>query len=352
MVRRLTAATKPRFFPGGSVQSQALAWGLSHTARPMLSAWAKIPFNIYPPNLIEAASMALPVPAGTRRERIELDNCRGEWIRGKGVTGRHVILYFHGGAFLTCGLNTHRPMTSRLSSAADAAVFSIEYRQMPRHTIRDAIDDGVAAYAWLLDNGFPPERITIAGDSAGGYLAFSVTRSILDAQMKGPAAVLAMSPLLDMKPDGKLAHRNSRTCQCFPPEAVEKLERVTRSVDDRHRSRGRDVARTEPLDMDLAGMPPSLIQIGSREVLVADAELMGHRLAAAGVECDLQIWDRQVHVFQAASSWVPEARRAIDEVAAFVRNHVDLDATQESSQTRTERTRPSALRRIVGAIAG
>lgn len=352
MTNRLSPATKPRFIPGASLQSQALAWGLSHSVRPMFSAWARIPFTVWPPNLLETAAVALPVPAGTRWETIDLPTCRGEWIRGKGVTGRHVILYFHGGAFLTCGLNTHRRLASRLSSTADAAVFSIEYRQMPKSTIRDSIDDGVAAYEWLLDNGYPPERITLAGDSAGGYLAFQVARHVIDAGRTRPAAVIAMSPLLDMKPDGKLAHRNCRSCECFPPEALEKLERATRSIDDKHRSRGRDVTRTEPLDMDLEGMPPSLIQIGSREILVADAELMAHRLVASGVECDLQIWDRQVHVFQAAASWVPEGQRAIAEVASFVRRHIDLAATPETAHTWTDRPRTTALRRIVGAVAG
>lgn len=352
MASRLSPATRPRFIPGASPQSQALAWGLSHSVRPLFQTWARLPFTVWPPNLIETAAVALPVPDGTRWETIDLEQCRGEWIRGKGVAGRHVVLYFHGGAFFTCGLNTHRRLCSRLSSAADTAVFSIEYRQMPRHTIRDSIEDGVAAYQWLLDNGYPPERITLAGDSAGGYLAFCVARQVIDAGLQSPAAIVALSPLLDMKPDGKLAHRNSRLCDCFPPEALEKLERATRSVDDRHRSRGRAVERVEPLDMDLEGLPPSLIQIGSREILVADAELMAHRLVASGVDCDLQIWDRQVHVFQAAASWVPEGRRAIAEVAAFIRTHIDAAAEPQTEHTWTARPRTTALRRIVGAVAG
>lgn len=348
MPNRLSLATRPRYFPGASMQSLALGWGLSHSVRPILGLWSKLPFTLWPPNVLESVAGLLPVPDGTRWETVQLDTCRGEWIRGKGVTGRHVILYFHGGAFLTCGLNTHRRMASRISSAADAAVFSIEYRQMPKHTIRDSIDDGVAAYKWLLENGYPAERITLAGDSAGGYLSFAIAREILDKGYDRPAGVVAMSPLLDMKSDGKLAHRNSHTCQCFPPEALERFEKAGQLVDDRHRARGRNVDRIEPLEMDLDGLPPSLIQIGSREILLADAELMAHRLVASGIPCDLQIWDRQVHVFQAASSWVPEGHRAIAEIASFVREHVDFEA----EQTEKPAERPSTLRRIVSAVAG
>ena len=88
--------------------------------------------------------------------------------------------------------------------------------------------------------------------------------------------------------------------------------------------------------MPLADMPPTLIHVGSREVLMADAELMANRLTSAGVPCELQVWDRQVHVFQASASWVPEARAAIEEIGTFVRHlaHRQQDVTAPAGSVR------------------
>ena len=106
--------------------------------------------------------------------------------------------------------------------------------------------------------------------------------------------------------------------------AVAKLTDVALRMDTR---RGvTDGARLTRVNMPLADMPPALIHIGSREVLMADAELMANRLVSAGVACDLQVWDRQVHVFQAAASWVPEARSAIEEIGTFVQRLTEQEA--------------------------
>jgi acetyl esterase/lipase len=70
--------------------------------------------------------------------------------------------------------------------------------------------------------------------------------------------------------------------------------------------------------MNVDGLPPALIQIGSREILMPDAEIMANRLVAADIPCEFQVWNRQVHVFQAAAGWLPEAARAVAEIAHFV----------------------------------
>lgn len=317
----LTLAAEPQYFQGSSLRSRALGLTLRHTVRPMLAVWAHLPIELIPPNLVEHAAKLLPVHEGTMWRSVELATSTSEWLQAKGVadiTGgnERAILYFHGGAFLTCGLNTHRRLVSRISFAAGQPVLNVGYRQMPYEPITESVADGVDAFTWLLEQGYRPGDITIAGDSAGGYLAFSVARAVIDRGWGRPAGVVAMSPLLDFDPAGKKAHRNSHRCQVFPLHAVAKLGDVSLRMDNR---RGIAGQRVDPVNMPLADMPPALIHVGSREVLMADAELMANRLVSAGVPCDLQVWDRQVHVFQAAASWVPEARIAIDEIGWFVR---------------------------------
>lgn len=330
----LSLAAEPQFFHGASIQSRVLGLGLRHTVRPLLGLWARLPFDLFPPNGVDHIARLLPVHAGTKWRTVELNECKSEWLQARGVedissgTGPSknvgAILYFHGGAFLTCGLNTHRRLVSRISYASKQPVLNVGYRQMPYEPITESVADGVDAFQWLMDQGYKAENITIAGDSAGGYLAFSVARAVMDEGWGRPAGVVAISPLLDFDPAGKRGHRNANRCQLFPIHAVAKLSDVALRMDTR---RGIQGTRTCPVNMPLGDMPPALIHIGSREVLMADAELMANRLVSAGIPCDLQVWDRQVHVFQAAASWVPEARTAINEIGAFVQRLADQEAS-------------------------
>jgi len=341
MASHLTLAAEPQFFRGASVQSRVLGFSLRHTVRPFLGLWARLPFDIFPPNVIDDLAKLLPVHAGTMWREIDLPACPGEWLQAKGVADIHggnegAILYFHGGAFLTCGLNTHRRLVSRISYAAKQPVLNVAYRQMPYEPIAGSVADGVDGFRWLLDQGYRPENITLAGDSAGGYLAFSVARAVMDKGWGRPSGVVAISPLLDFDPAGKHGHRNANRCQTFPMNAVAKLSDVSLRMDN---ARGIAGARVCPVNMPLADMPPTLIHIGSREVLMADAELMANRLVSAGVPCELQVWDRQVHVFHAAASWIPEARVAIDEIGWFVRELAGQQAVSTAPVATTRMSR-------------
>lgn len=347
MATHLSLAADRRFFEGTSVQSKLLGFGLRHTVRPLLGAWAMLPITVFPPNLLDQAARLLPVPRGTKWRPVDLERTHSEWVRGHDVNDdleHGAILYFHGGAFLSCGLNTHRRLVSRISSAANRPVVNVGYRQMPHEPITESIADGVEAFRWLLDQGYQASDITIAGDSAGGYLAFTVARAVLDAGFDQPAGVVALSPLLDFDPTRKSKHKNAHRCQAFPLRAVQRLTEVADQFDTR---RGIAGQRTCPVNMPLADMPPTLIHIGSHEVLMADAELMANRLTSAGVPCDLQVWDRQVHVFHAAASWVPEARAAIEEIGAFVHQ---LDAREQSTSERSRTTSVPVANAAIDAL--
>ncbi|MEO6470215.1 MAG: alpha/beta hydrolase fold domain-containing protein [Aeromicrobium sp.] len=320
MGSHLSLAVKPQFFKGTSRQSHLLGFGLRHTVRPVLNVWASLPHVILPLNFLDHIARLLPVHEGTMWRSVDLKDCRAEWLQAKGVDDIHAgnekaILYFHGGGFLTCGLNTHRRLVSRVSFASQQPVLNVDYRQMPHQPIINTIADCVDGFRWLVGQGYKPENITLAGDSAGGYLAFAVARAVLDSGWGRPAGVVAMSPILDLDPAGKANHRNAHICQTFPLKAIARLTEVAARVEARHGVTG---LRVDPVNMHMTNFPPSLIVIGSREILMADAELMANRLVSAGVPCDLQVWDRQVHVFQAAAAWIPEGRAAIEEIGKFI----------------------------------
>lgn len=346
MSSHLSLAVEPQFFKGLSPQARILGYGLRYTVRPALSLWSHLPFDLTPPNLLDQLARVMPVPEGTTWQGVRLASCRAEWIQAKGIGdiddgNDKAILYFHGGAFLSCGLNTHRRLVSRISSAAKQPVLNVGYRQLPRDPIAHSIRDGLDGYRRLLAHGYKSHNITIAGDSAGGYIAFSVARAVLDAGLDCPAGVVAISPLLDLDMRNKVDHRNAHRCHAFPLSAVGRLAKL---IDGQDRRNGIHGERVCPVDMPLSDMPPTLIHIGSREVLMADAELMANRLVRAGVRCDLQVWDRQVHVFQAAS-WIPEARQAIAEIGTFI-DRLAAGATVHKSRPQIAAKRPR--RKAVG----
>ncbi|WP_138998096.1 alpha/beta hydrolase [Rhodococcus zopfii] len=322
-VPRVTAhPVHVREFAGVSLASRALSLSVRRTVRPAIDAWALAPTLPWPATIVERLAFPLAQVPGARRRPVRLPSCPAEYLAAPGIDtavpgGRAAVLYLHGGAFLCCGLSTHRQMVSRISAVTGAPVLNVGYRLLPAHPIRHAVEDGIAGLRWLLARGRPIERIVLAGDSAGGFLAFAVALESLRLGLGRPAGVVALSPLTELDPQGKLDHPNSHRCALFPRRAVPALASL---IDRVEAARGGGHAPVgSPVDADLRGMPPTLIQTGSHEMTFADAELMAQRLGGAGVPCELQIWERQVHVFQAASTVVPEGARAVAEIGAFVR---------------------------------
>ncbi|SNS46096.1 alpha/beta hydrolase [Rhodococcoides kyotonense] len=333
----LTALTRSEYTPAtytssridmssGSLPSKALSAYLQLTVRPFLSVWAKTAHLPWPMHVVDYAGKLVPPVKGTRCRRVELAECGAEWVAADGVSEDNVVLYLHGGAFVCCGLNTHRRLVSRVSQSVDAPVLSVDYRMMPRNPISHAVEDGVDAYRFLLSSGYRPDQIFIAGDSAGGYLAFMVALTLGTLNLPKPAGIFVMSPLTDMDPTRKIEHENASKCAVFPAGAVPALTIMADRVEAKIVVEGKRGPRVSPVDADLSGLPPVLIQAGSSEMVLADAELMAIRLEEAGVECELQVWEDQVHVFQAAD-FLPEARRAMIEIGEFVRTHSAFDAT-------------------------
>ncbi len=304
---------------GTSLASQALSRSLQFTVRPALSVWSRTSRLPWPVALIDKAAGALRPIDGTTYQPVRLQNCNAEWLQGPGSNTKHVILYLHGGAFLCCGIRTHRRLVSRISAVSQSAVLMVDYRMLPAATVTDSIADGVDAYRWLLDNGYSSEQITVAGDSAGGYLAFAVPLAIEAAGMPMPAAIVAISPLTEMDPTHKMQSKNAKRCSMFPKNAVPQLTKISERQDQTAMASRGQAPRVCPVNADLRNMPPTLIQVGSHEMLLEDSELIAERLAQAGVPCELQIWDRQPHVFPVFADVIPEGQRAIAEIGRFIR---------------------------------
>lgn len=304
---------------GASVASQLFSRSLQMTVRPTLSLWSFTSRLPWPVALIDKAGSALRPIEGTTYQPVRLQHCNAEWLQGPGAGTKNVILYLHGGAFLCCGIRTHRRLVSRISAVSQSAVLMVDYRMLPDATVTDSIADGVDAYRWLLDNGYSGEQITVAGDSAGGYLSFAVPLAIKAAGLPMPAAIVAISPLTELDPTHKLQGKNAGRCAMFPKSAVPQMTKIAERQDQTAMATRGQAPRVCPVNADLRDMPPTLIQAGSHEMLLEDAELMAERLAQAGVPCELQVWERQPHVFPVFADVIPEGARAIAEIGRFIR---------------------------------
>ncbi len=300
-----------------------LAWLAARlTIWPTLAIGSYLPRAPWPWGVVDFAARAvLPAP-GTIRATIRLPHCTAQLVRAAGVLPadgtRRVVLYMHGGAFLTCGANTHGRLVTKLSKYADSPVLVVEYRMVPKHSIDDAVDDCYDAYRWLRRQGYQPDQIVLAGDSAGGYLSLSLAERLLDEDEE-PAAIVAMSPLLQIAKEPKLAHPNLHKGAMFPPKAFDALVDLITSAARRDRAHGRDGEVLEPLDHVEPGLPRMLIHVSGSEVLLHDARLAAQRLAAVGVPVEMRVWPGQIHVFQIAAPFVPEATRSLRQIGAYIR---------------------------------
>lgn len=316
--RDWSRVSAPTIHRGPSVEALALSAGCRLVLKSAVRAWALQPNLRWPLTSIDRAAGLLPARVPATRQAVTLPHCPAELVRATGATACRAILYLHGGAFLTCGLNTHRSLVARLSRAADAVVLNVGYRMLPAHGLDEAIDDGVDGLNWLRGQGFTSSNIVVAGDSAGGYLAFMTTLAVIERGDTAPAGVAAFSPLTDLDPARKLAHRNARRCSMFTGSALSMFSQYLGQRQRRLSTRRTVRAPSAPVDADLSRMPPVTIHASADELLLPDAELMAQRLRQAGVPCDLHLWAGQIHDFPLAADVLPEGRRAIEYVGKFV----------------------------------
>ena len=301
-----------------SPQSVALAAWSRLVLKNTLRIWARFPDVPWPLGSVDRMAGLVPQSVATVSQRIALPHCRAELVDTGNSAARRAILYLHGGAFLTCGLNTHRSMVARLSRAADAEVLNVDYRLLPANRLSCAVEDALDGLDWLLQRGYQRHEIVIAGDSAGGYLALATTLELIRRGHTPVAGVATLSPLTDLDPGRKLAGRGAGSCSMFPASALAAFARQVRRGDlTLPAEDGGEVL--SPADADLTAMPPVMIHASTAEILLPDAELMYERLQEAGTPCELHLWDGQIHDFPLAADVLPEGRRALEHVGAFAK---------------------------------
>lgn len=245
-------------------------------------------------------------------EKVNAGGVNAEWISAPGATHDRVILYLHGGGYVVGSINTHRAMVSRIARASDARALAIDYRLAPEHPFPAAVDDTLAAYRWLLAQGYKPNRIVIAGDSAGGGLTIAALLAIRDAKMPMPAAAVLISPWTDLEGTGEsIRARAARDVMVTQENLAQSARQYYGANDPKN-------PLVSPVHADFRGLPPMLIHVGDAEILLDDATRVAERAKAAGVKVDLEVWDDMPHVWHVFAKILPEGQHAIDKIGKFV----------------------------------
>jgi acetyl esterase/lipase len=320
--RRDDACVTTRDEAGPSMAGQLVGMMSRLTIRPTLALGSHVPHLPWPFGMVEfACSVLIPTPCAVRTT-VALPTADAQLVRAPGVLPadgtRRVVLYLHGGAFLTCGANSHSRMVTAISQYADSPVLMVNYRLIPKHSVGMALDDCHDAYRWLRRRGYEPEQIVLAGDSAGGYLALALAQR-LQADGEKPAALVMISPLLQLAKEPKQAHPNIKTDAMFPPRAFDALVALVAGATAKHIVDGQPEELYEPLDHIEPGLPPTLIHVSGSEALLHDAQLAARKLTAVGVPTEVRIWPGQIHDFQLAAPVVPEATRSLRQIGEYIR---------------------------------
>ena len=259
---------------------------------------------------------SLKLDADVTTERMGAGGVPAEWVSAPGAAEDRVVLYLHGGYYVIGSMRTHRVYLSRLSRATGTRVLGLDYRRAPENPFPAALEDTLAAYRWLLSNGFDPKKIAIGGESAGGGLTVAACVALRYVGDPVPGAAVCISSWAD------LAHTGDSITSNAAVDPTVTLERGTEM--SRLYLAGRDPTTplASPVYADLHGLPPMLIMAGSIEILRDDSVRLAKNAKDAGVDATLEIWDDMPHNWPMYAHMLPEGQQAVDRIGEFVRKHL------------------------------
>ncbi len=232
---------------------------------------------------------------------------------------QQVILQLHGGGYVGAVRNAYYVFAGLYNEVSNGcSVLTPDYRVAPEHPFPAALEDAVAAYQWLLDQGWFGDQIILAGDSAGGGLVMALTMYLRDHRMPMPRGIVAMSPWTDVTASGESYDTNYEKDPLFgnTRESIIYLNAYAGEHDPMD-------PYISPLFGSFRQFPPMLIQVGSIEMLLSDSVSAAAKAREQGVKVRLSIYEGMFHVFQMAYLAIPESKRAWAEVGKFIRRGID-----------------------------
>ncbi|TKJ23007.1 MAG: alpha/beta hydrolase [Promethearchaeota archaeon Loki_b32] len=255
-----------------------------------------------------------PISEDVKIKEIDAGGVPAEWQIVPGAVDDKVILYLHGGGMVLMSPKTHRALTIEIAQLTKMRVLSVDYRLAPEHPFPAQLEDCVNVYRWLLTQGFKAENIVIAGDSAGGNLTLTSMIKLQDDGIPLPAGAVALSPATDYTDNSETFYKNAKTDPILADIGVFWWLTAFLAGEDPENP------LISPLNADLKGLPPILLQVSTSEMLYDHSTRFAEKAKAAGVDVTLQEWKDTIHVFQGFGLHdLPEAKEAIIKIAEFIK---------------------------------
>jgi monoterpene epsilon-lactone hydrolase len=240
------------------------------------------------------------------------------WCVPEGAATDRVLLYFHGGGCVVGSMYSHRKLAGHLARAAGVRALIIDFQRAPEHPFPSQIEEGVAVYRWLLEQGIEAGHMATIGDSAGGNLAITVPLKLRDLGLPLPGAMVPISPWIDMELGLETFESNGATDAIWARPMWEMMVATYLGG-----ASTKDPLAT-PLNADLAGLPPAYVEAGGDEVLLGAATTFAQLAEKAGVEVVLHVEPGQQHVFECMAGRAPEADAAVAAIGAWLRPRLGL----------------------------
>jgi monoterpene epsilon-lactone hydrolase len=257
----------------------------------------------------EVPTWSGPLGEDVQVETADANGVPVEILTPPGASRERVIVYCHGGGLVLGSPETVRTPISRAARLAQARVVLPRYRLAPENPYPAAVEDVVAVYRWLLSTGVPAEGIVIAGESAGGGLVVAALLALRDAGDPLPAGGIPISPMVDFEFRGESWVTNAEKDGFVTRELA--VQNVPAFLGDRN------PADYSPVNKELAGLPPLLIQVGGSEGILDDARIFADKARTAGVDVTFEVWDEMVHLWH-NFSYLPEAQQALERIGEWV----------------------------------
>jgi epsilon-lactone hydrolase len=264
---------------------------------------------------IDEVGSVWPAADDINLEAVDLEGVNCEWSIAPGSDPSRVLMFFHGGGYCSGSILSHRRMVTEAGRAGGVRTLAVSYRLAPEHPFPAACQDTLTAWRRLIKDGYAARRIAVGGDSAGGGLTLALAGELKRAGEELPGCLWLASPWTDLTMSGATLATKSAVDPLIHKEYLEELAQayLPDGVD-------RKDPRVSPLFADLAGLPPTLVQVGSAETLLDDSARFAAAAGAADVRVTLEVWPQMIHAWPMWNARLEPGRRALASAGAFIRH--------------------------------
>ena len=267
--------------------------------------------------MLELLTAAARPPKGTRYQRVTVAGVPVERVQPPQPGNQGTLIYLHGGAYALGSAKGYRGMVAQLAAAAGMTALVPDYSRAPEARYPIALEEMVAVYSRLLEDGLDPKTTVIAGDSAGGGLTLALAMALRDRGLAAPAALGLICPWADLAIDIDEMRPVLRDPLILPSMCAEWAPRYAGSFDPR-------LPGISPVYGDMTGLPPIVMQTAGDDPISVDADKIETACATSKTTLlDHRRFENMWHDFHLQVSLLPEARDAIDDLGAKLRNHID-----------------------------